>query len=190
MKETVLGILATHIDSMLPAKSSLLCYWIKDYVRMLRQEKAAKKFRRYNRGDVVKVHLGYRIGAEEGGLHFAVVLNKADSTHNPVLTVVPLTSLKEPKQIERLYPGDIFLGSILQQMIFNKAMNNPSAALDKELSKIKWGSIALVNQITTVSKIRIYDPVKNSDSLNNIRFDAEIMDQIDDGIKKLFMYNA
>jgi hypothetical protein len=39
----------------------------------------------------------------------------------------------------------------------------------KEVSKMKSGSIALVNQIRTVSKIRIYDPKTNFDVLSGVK---------------------
>ena len=40
---------------------------------------------------------------------------------------------------------------------------------EKEISKMKKGSIALVSQITTISKQRIYDPKTSSDILANLR---------------------
>ena len=55
-----------------------------------------------------------------------------------------------------------------------------------EILKMKRGSIALVNQITTVSKIRIYDPKTDHDILSNIKLSNEKLDLIDkEIIKKL-----
>ena len=51
---------------------------------------------------------------------------------------------------------------------------------------MKKGSIALVNQITTVSKIRIYDPKTDHDILSNIRLSDEKLDLIDQEIAKKF----
>ena len=53
---------------------------------------------------------------------------------------------------------------------------------------MKKGSIALVGQITTVSKIRIFDPKTNKDVLSNIRMSNETMNKIDDAIEHMFTY--
>lgn len=44
----------------------------------------------------------------------------------------------------------------------------------------------VVGQITTVSKIRIYDPQFPSDALNNIRLSSASMDKLDNKIRELF----
>ena len=55
-------------DSKLQKSAVTLAYWIKDYVRLLGKEiNAPHTYRRYKRGCVVSVHLGFRIGHEEGG---------------------------------------------------------------------------------------------------------------------------
>ncbi|MDD5948317.1 MAG: type II toxin-antitoxin system PemK/MazF family toxin, partial [Lachnospiraceae bacterium] len=58
-------------DSKLVKKASLLSYWLKDYMRMLKKEESFKPamLKKYKRGDILKVHLGFNIGHEEGGLH-------------------------------------------------------------------------------------------------------------------------
>lgn len=48
-----------------------------------------------------------------------------------------------------------------------------------EIAKMKKGSIALVNQITTVSKIRIYDPKTTKDMLSGITLSNDGLDKID-----------
>lgn len=54
---------------------------------------------------------------------------------------------------------------------------------------MKSGSIALVGQIKTISKIRIYDPKTNDDVLSKIKLSSETLDKIDDEIKNLFLKN-
>lgn len=56
----------------------------------------------------------------------------------------------------------------------------------RETQKMKMGSIALVGQITTISKIRIYDPIYPSDTLSNIRLSDKTMDKLDRKIVDLF----
>lgn len=71
----------TSTDPKLQKKASILSYWLDDYMRMLKKEETfnPRKLKRYKRGEIVKVHLGYNIGNEEGGLHYAIVLTKNDS---------------------------------------------------------------------------------------------------------------
>lgn len=50
---------------------------------------------------------------------------------------------------------------------------------------MKLGSIALVNQIVTVSKLRIHSLRHDASALNGIRFGTEAMQQIDEKMKLL-----
>lgn len=59
--------------------------------------------------------------------------------------------------------------------------------INDELEQMKNGSIALVNQITTISKLRIYNPKKNIDILSGIKLSNERMSLIDEKIKKLYV---
>ena len=52
---------------------------------------------------------------------------------------------------------------------------------------MKKGSIALINQITTISKQRIYNSKKDMDILSGIKLSNEKMNLIDEKIKKLFL---
>lgn len=59
--------------------------------------------------------------------------------------------------------------------------------IEKEIAKMKSGSIALVSQITTISKQRIYDPQKTGDILSGLRISDESLDLINKKIKQLFI---
>ena len=59
--------------------------------------------------------------------------------------------------------------------------------ISNEILKMKTGSIALVNQITTISKIRIYNPLHSNDVLGNVKVSNEILDAIDDKIRELYI---
>ena len=65
----------------------------------------------------------------------------------------------------------------------NKLINKQLA----EVSKMKSGSIALVDQIVTISKLRIYDPRFSQDMLFGIRLNDDMMNKIDDKIRDLFL---
>ncbi|HAV90657.1 MAG TPA: hypothetical protein DCW44_05240 [Eubacterium sp.] len=86
----------------------------------------------------------------------------------------------------------------LASPLFNNGSNNLKTLINKidkvereimlaenikrEIDKMKQGSIALVNQITTVSKIRIYNPKRNKDVLSDIRISNKKLDLIDKAI--------
>ena len=47
-------------------------------------------------------------------------------------------------------------------------------------------SIVLLNQVTTISKMSLYDPKNNSSILNGIVLSDDTMDKIDEALKKIF----
>ena len=55
-----------------------------------------------------------------------------------------------------------------------------------EVLRMRVGSLALVNQITAVSKIRIYDPKTDHDVLSGIKLSNEKLDLIDSEVIKLY----
>lgn len=214
------------------SKADKLSYWLEDYIRFLRIESeiSSAKFKRYKRGQVIKVHLGFNVGSEEGGLHYALVISNNDSIKSSVVHIVPLTSIKDSTDLNsiRADRGQIVLGNELYRLLFLKVRtletqiddeindlekevttltkDDPKkdqfqnriillkrqsilhAKMVKEINKMKKGSIALVGQITTVSKIRIFDPKTNKDVLSNIRMSNETMNKIDGAIERMFTY--
>lgn len=229
--------LSTYLDGLaqsgnpkLQGKADKLSYWICDWMKFLdfETEFSPQSLRRYKRGEIIKVHLGFNVGSEEGGLHYAVVIDKDNAKSSPVVTVVPLTSVKPTTDITKLKSGSIFLGnelftnlnakvsatnkhigeelSLLKEFVKKMTDDTPIneqneiqtridncvselAFLNRmraEVLKMKNGSIALVNQITTISKIRIYDPKTDHDILSNIKLSNEKLDMIDTEIRKKF----
>lgn len=219
-------------DPKIFGKADKLSYWIEDWITFLDFEKefSPLSLRRYNRGEIIKVHLGFNIGSEEGGLHYAVILDKNNPKSSPVVTIVPLTSVKPQTDITNLKSGSVFLGNelftnlntkisstqkhlteelhLLQKLTNNLGSLNHSerfslssriekASLELkllnrmhlEVLKMKKGSIALVNQITTISKIRIYDPKTNYDILSNIKLSNKNLDLIDAEIIRKYTNN-
>lgn len=107
LRDSALDDLLKYMDSLDPDKGKKLAYWIKDYTHFLSQESTFQpnKLIRYKRGAIVKVHLGYRVGSEEGGLHYAIVMDRANSIHSPTLTIIPLTSVKPGVDLSKLPPA-------------------------------------------------------------------------------------
>ncbi len=167
--------------------------------------------KKYKRGSIIKANLGFNIGNEEGGLHYCIVLDKSNALSSGTLTVIPLTSIKENKKYNN---STLNLGSEIY-INLKKICDNMSKKLseeyediwklpaekveqfntdfkyikkvEKEISKMKKGSIALVSQITTISKQRIYDPKTSSDILANLRVSDNTLDLIESKIKELFI---
>lgn len=236
-KASALNKLDTYLDSLIDApdkklkgKADKISYWVEDWTKFLEFEPsfAPKSLRRYKRGEIIKVHLGFNVGSEEGGLHYAVVVEKDNPKGSPVVTIVPLTSVKPHTDISCLRKGNIFLGNELFTKLStkisdtNQHLNDEIDLLGKviddlpdlipvekvaelrarikvleeerdlldrmrtEVSKMKVGSIALVNQITTISKIRIYDPKTDHDILSSIKLSNEKLDLLDEEIRKQF----
>lgn len=200
-----------HIELSEYKKSELLTYWIYDYAVYHDEERTFNiaKSGMYSRGDIIKVNLGFNIGNELGGLHYCIVLNKYDNTRNGALNVVPLTSRKDGKKYnsssvnlgKELY--NIFQDKIekekqkLQQILDElekiedvpvniqniiEKEQNYIAKMENEISKMKKDSIALINQITTISKQRVFkDTVRR-----NVKISSESLDLIDKQIIKFF----
>lgn len=223
--EHYIGSLINSPDSKTSGKADKLSYWLEDWSTFLDFESrfSPSSLRRYKRGEIIKVHLGYNIGSEEGGLHYCVVVEKNNSKNSPVITVVPLTSVKKKSDVDHLHKGCIYLGNELYTGLVSKItyIQRPlekkvfdlkkevdatykthpedmrkfqkdleDCARDllllkrmrNEINKAKFGSIALVGQITTISKIRIYDPKTNFDILSNVKLSNEKLDRIDQEI--------
>lgn len=231
-------------------KCSKLSYWIKDYINFQKQEDSfkPKNLMRYERGSIVKAHLGFKIGNEEGGLHYCIVIDKNNELNSGVITVIPLTSKKS--QNAKIHNNDIDLGNDLYTMLNSKlkgmlqesnklisdlekdiftfnlvsyemekqiyyapseniqtaieALNRVMRNFDNELiniknrkkiinkvsneiKKMKFGSIALVNQITTISKQRIYDPKNSSGIFSGIKLSDKSLDKIDKQLINLYI---
>ena len=199
-----------HIEVKEYKKSHLLSYWITDFSNYHDEEKVfdLSLLKTFKRGDIVKVNLGFNIGNELGGLHYCVVLNKNDNPYSGTLNVIPLSSFKENKKFNK--NTCINLEDELYTLLSTKcnngfkqlrqelsnlqnmqdieevtAISNKLEYLNKlqmEVDKMKHGSYALVNQITTVSKQRIH----KTSILIGIKLSSNSLDLIDEKIKKLF----
>ena len=225
------------IDSKHLKKANLISYWLKDYIRYIENEEtfSCEKLKKYSRGDIIKVNLGFNIGNEEGGLHYCDVLDVINAKKYSTLTVVPLTSQKNNKNIpnsaillgteiydklsiknktlkenaikkSKEYMAELKLTSTLpensenEKIIKTVKLNNINEKvkllkdnidlidkIQKEISQMKNGSIALINQITTISKQRIYNPKSDVDVLADIKLSNNSLNLIDAKIKKLFI---
>ncbi|OPJ63661.1 type II toxin-antitoxin system PemK/MazF family toxin [Clostridium chromiireducens] len=253
-------------DDRARKKAELVTYWIRDYIKYLNFEEkfSPKKLKEYARGDVIKVNFGFNIGNEEGGLHYALVIDNDNSQASGVVTVVPLSTEKAEDNLSKY---DVSLGNELNILVENKLnlaietikeeneklqnmlteveqeidkqavqleiiknkksagevvdedailaiqknLNSLNEKLELELStieinknkmKIKYaekilkefermnlGTKALVGQITTISKMRIFDPKYSSDVLDGIRLSPEQLNKVNSKIKELYIFS-
>lgn len=200
-----------HIEEKEYKKCDLLAYWINDFAMYHDEERCfdISKSGVFSRGDIIKVNLGFNVGNELGGLHYCVVLTKYDNTRNGTLNVIPLTSKKENKRYDS---SAINLGNELYKIFQEKVSkekkkleqiltelektenipigvqntiekeNKYIAKMESEIAKMKQDSIALINQITTISKQRIF-----KDSIRkNVKLSKESLDLIDKQIVRYF----
>ena len=171
------------------------------------------KLKTFKRGDIVKVNLGFNVGRELGGLHYCIVLSKYDNPYSDTLNVIPLSSIKDNKKynqkncidlgdeiytlLNNKFETDLAkvkeeiismksLDSQAQRSAINKLSNklNYLEEVQSELNKMKHGTVALVSQITTVSKIRIFNTKYNI--LHGIKATSTTLDLLDKKIIELF----
>lgn len=231
-KSKVLNMLEDYIDDEIERnykRSYLITSWLDEYRKFLKQEVTFQPQYRpvYKQGAVVLVNLGFNIGSEEGGMHYCIVLNKKDTKDNPILTVVPLSSVKENK---KWYPTDVDLKTEIYDLVVTKAettQNRAKKTLDilketladinssnadeensksiekniksakndinladrciKKIENLKSGSYAICNQITTVSKVRVKDPIKPNSVMHDIIVSDAILNDIYHNITKYYM---
>ena len=195
-------------------QGKILLYWLNDWnEQFLKNEQSFDPLNliKYKRGNIVKAHLGFNIGSEQGGLHYGLVLDKNNDKNSHVLTIIPLRSLKNSEKPEDINTKfEVYLGEALItdkiEYVKNqiKELNDNLEKLshndqnyikytkrksrhEKELINLQKGSVAIVSQIRTVSKMRIYEPIKAYHSLGNFELDKDKLNQIDTMIKSLFI---
>ncbi len=197
----------THINLKEYKKSHLLAYWIYDYAKYHDDERTfdTSKIISFKRGCIIKANLGFNIGHELGGLHYCIVLDKFDNPRNGTLNVIPLTSKKSKKYplssvdlgeeiyntLNNLYSKEIRklsneyrnIGSLPAERVKQFTYDYEYVKkIKNEISKMKIGSIALINQITTISKQRIFD----DEILRKVRLSNNSLNLIDKQIIKFF----
>lgn len=75
-----------------------------------------------------------------------------------------------------------------EKSLHNKEQQEYLEKIGLEISRMKEGSIALVNQITTVSKMRIFDPRNLKGVLAGISLSEENMKKINQKVKDLYVF--
>lgn len=127
--------------------------WLEKESAIFKNEADNKTYNKPNfkQGEIIKVDFGINIGSELSNTHFAIVLNNDDNNNVDNITVLPLTSKPGYKRI--------YIGNVLKPFIRDKRYNKKS--------------YALITQITTISKKKIFkDNVRcycDNDILENLQ---------------------
>lgn len=167
-----LEIAKKRINKLDEKRKNIFCDWVKTKTDYILKEKDfdPKKLKAYSRGEVVLVELGYNVGNEYGGEHYVVVLKNSSKT-NSLLNVIPLTSMKEDitgmtedEIVKLVHKESLYIGNI-------------EGLSDKK-------SVAIVNQIITISKIRVITP--KSARQESFKISDEYLDKIDEMVISIY----
>lgn len=125
-KNEAIKIITNYLDGCLSTdnntdikKVNVISYWLKDYINYIKEENDFNPIdlKTYERGDVIKVNLGFNIGSELGGLHYCVVIDKKNNRNSPVVTIIPLSSQKTDK----INKNSIALGNDIYEKMIDKS---------------------------------------------------------------------
>lgn len=164
--------LASSPDTL--KKANNLSYWVSQYSTYISFEKRfdSKKLKRYKRGDVIKVNLGFKIGNELGGLHYCVVLDTNNTMGSGTVTVVPLTS---PKENKSYHSSTVNLGKEIYLSLKKKF-----EIADKKLSEEAAEILAIKDKFDTLDeedKKDFYQ--KLNKTMEDFKFTNKIQGEID-----------
>lgn len=211
----VLDELECNIVENLSAKQQkILTYWLNDWNENFlskEQEFNPKQLIKYKKGNIVKVHLGYNISSEQGGLHYGLVMDNNNNKNSNVITIIPIRSLEDYENEETINERfEVYLGKALltDKIDYTKKelqkidrdlectdtasfqfsnLKKRKDFLLKELKKLNKGSIAIVSQIRTISKMRIYEPINSYQSLSKFVLDDYNMKKVEDLFLNLYI---
>ena len=124
----------------------ILADWLTKWASYLQKEQRfnPSSIMAYKQGDIVLVEFGWRVGAEFGGRHYAIVLEKNNNPKNPLILLVPMSSYNPAKR--KPHPSNVILGKCIGST----------------------DCFAVMSQIGYYSKIRIERPLSTSEKIGKI----------------------
>ena len=147
------------------------------------------RFKRYSRGQIVKVKFGVNIGSEFSGEHYAIVISKQDTMINPILHVIPLTSKKHNYNIELnnlLYSKEKIdeLKELLKKEQDKNNIKKINRCIKYYSNRKDTISFACIKHLKTISKLSICKPINEFDYLDSIKLSTDLLRKIDEEIVK------
>lgn len=118
-------------------RSALIYYWLRDYNNYLKREGGfdSKYLPYFYRGNVVSVNLGFNIGSEMGGRHYAIVIRDS-SPKCPTLSIMPLSSIKGDKTVKDLHADEVYLSNEIYNLLQLKCQSLMTS-IKAELATLK-----------------------------------------------------
>lgn len=188
-----------HIDTWL--------YKVSNNFKKENKKEISGLFPRFNYGTIIKVDFGINTGSELSNPHFAIVLEKFDSTKSDSITILPLTSQKKKhnlplseliideftkrlnKYIEnlKLEINEIIISEDVVEKAIEKQMElNMLQKMIEYYSNYAKNSYACINQITTISKKKIMHPKNKFDIIGRAKCNSKTMKIISKEIIKKY----
>lgn len=160
--------------------------WIQRYCYHILQEKKFDSSRNcsYKRGQVINVEFGFGLGNEFGGIHYAIVIENTPKLRGKgCLTIIPLCSMKDRWNKNSMPKDMVFLGCEISDKIREKNRIKP---FKHGIPSLNEESVALVGQITTISKMRIRNPKTYTYDLYDVIVSNNVLDLLDKKIIELY----
>lgn len=110
---------------------------------------------------------------------YTILYNKFQKNFNDTFNKLSVISKNKIEKYEDIQDELEQLPILYQELEFLKKF-------ETEINKMKKGSIALLNQITTISKQRIYYPKTSKDLLAGVHLSNSSLDLLDKKIIQLF----
>lgn len=162
---------------------------------------------RFDYGTIIKVDFGVNIGSELSNPHFAIVLEKFDSTRSDSITILPLSSQPNKRNLplsdliieeftKRLLKYTEELKNELKEIAKSDNIIEKASEKQKEIkivqkmidyySNYAKNSYACLNQITTISKKKIIHPKNKFDIIGRAKCNSKTMKIISKEIIKKY----
>lgn len=177
VRKLLMQDLGNEIEQLAEDKQIKIFQWINSWIYYLSYEDTfdSSKLMTYKRGDIVHVNFGFNIHNELGGSHYAVVIEVDNPSTSGCVTVVPLRSEDtEEDAIKNMHHRtEVYLGSGV--VCFGSGQNKYT--------------VAKVNQIRTIDKMRILKPTndkKHTVYPIDSELRKEILNKIDNKVIELF----
>jgi hypothetical protein len=208
--DNVLGLLKdTLLNHVNPALCNKILFWLNDWgsdYLLIEKSFDYESLIKYEQWSIIECHLGFKVGSEAGGLHYAAIIDKDNAKNSPVAMIIPFKSLdddKTPDDIDK--KTEVYLGNQLFNVEIEKLENELNKIdrnislygendkilrrkyfCQKDLRNLKKGTIAQVGQMCSLSKMRIYYPTQANDKLYGIKLSPKNISDIVAKFKELY----
>lgn len=101
-----------------------LLYWLNDWSGYILPNEKTFNYSnliKYEQYSVFEANFGFNVGSEAGGLHYGVIIDKANAKSSPVLMVIPFKSLENDeteKDIDE--KTEVYLGNKVFELEINR----------------------------------------------------------------------